>query len=263
MNELYIFVTTDRPDQYLNPIVHCILKGTNRIVFVQIEDARMDQIQLNLLRSNVYELIKNLAKGIYRYYTGNLRDTIVNLDSQYNSNELARLKSQYLPLLRDNIKWDFERIKYLDLRNYISLLKKKKTANIILDVTSVSKGYIGDILACCLLENIDQVYSFELLIKPNYENPWKMLIHDLEEAKQYRYLNIVETPIFRASSKDILIRTTPLLISIIGTVLFVGLTLAANFMLGNNSGVTQAISAVGTALGIISFFLIYFPIRST
>ncbi|AUT02820.1 hypothetical protein CLI64_21795 [Nostoc sp. CENA543] len=261
MKELYIFVTTDRPDQYLNPIAHCILSGTNRIIFVQIEDSRVNQVQLNILRANVFDLIKNLTTGKYKYYTGNLKDTVVNLDAYYNTSEIAKIEAKYMPILTDNIKWDIERVKYLELRKYISYLKSKKSENVIIDVTSVSKSYIGDILACCLLENFDKIYSFELLITPNYDKPWQILFHDLEEGKQYRYLNIVETPIFQTSCKDILIRTTPLLLSIVGTALFVLLTLAATFMLGNNSSITQAISAVGTALGIISFFLIYFPVR--
>lgn len=261
MKKLYILVTTDRPDQYLNPIVHSIVRGTNHIIFVQIEDSRINQVQLNLLRTNIYDLIKHLARGEYKYYTGNLKDRIVNLDNYYSINELAKLTAQYVHLLTDNIQWEIEKVKYLDLRKYISLIKKKNADNIIIDVTSVSKSYIGDIVACCLLENFDKLYSFQLLIKPNYDEPWTILFHELEEGKQYKYLNLLETPIFQASCQDILIRTTPLLISIIGTVLFIILTLAANFILGNNSNVTQAISAISTALGIISFFLIYFPVR--
>jgi hypothetical protein len=261
LKSLYIFVTTDRPDQYLNPIVHCILKGTTRIVFVQIEDSNTEQIQLNLLRTNVYDLIKNLSLGFYKYYTGNQKDTLFALDADYSSSELARLKAEYIPCLTDNIKWDIARVKYLDLRQYISSLHKKFGKNIIFDVSSVTKVYIGDILACCLLENVRELRTFEFLIIPDFSKPWKILIHDLEESRQYRHLNLVETPIFKESAKAILIRTTPLLISIIGTAVFIVLTLAATFLLGNNSTIIQIISTVGTVLGIISFFLIYFPIR--
>lgn len=261
MKSLYIFVTTDRPDQYLNPIVHCILRGTNRIVFVQIEDSKTEQVQLNLLSANVYDLIKNLSLGYYKYYTGNQKDTLVALDADYSSSELARLKAQYIPCLTDNIKWNIERINYLELRKYISSLHKRFGKNIIFDVTSVTKVYIGDILACCLLENVSELRTLELLIIPDFSKPWKILIHHLEESRQYRHLNLVETAIFKESAKAILIRTTPLLISIIGTAIFIALTLAATFLLGNNSTLIQVISTVGTALGIISFFLIYFPIR--
>jgi hypothetical protein len=64
VKDLYIFVTSDRPDQYLNPIVHCIFRGTKRIVFVQIEDSKIEQVQLNLLCKNVYDLIQNLSLGL-------------------------------------------------------------------------------------------------------------------------------------------------------------------------------------------------------
>lgn len=260
MKNLYVFVTTDRPDQYLNPIVHCIRQGTNRIVFIQVEDGKIEQVQLNLLRTNVYSLLQNLSSGCYKYYTGGLKDTIVSLDAEYSVDEISKIKVQYNSCLTDNIRWEVERVKYLDLRQYISSLKTKNK-NIIIDVTSVSKAYVGDIFACCLLENISELCTFELLVKPDFDKPWKTLIHELEEGIKYRYTNLVETPIFKESAKAILIRTTPLFISIIGTVLFLVLVFAATFIFGSNSVFIQAMSTVGTALGIISFLLIYFPVR--
>jgi hypothetical protein len=259
LSYLYIFVTSERPDQYLNLIVHCIEKGTKHIVFVQVEDSRTKQVQLNLLRTNVYNLLQNLSTGIYRYYTGTFKDKIVQLDSEYNAQALAQLKAKYNLCLTDGIDWKIERIQYLNLRSYISDLSKIKGA--IIDVTSVSKVYIGDILACSLLENIDKLYTFELLVKPDFDQPWKTLIHELVEGRQYRYTNLVETPIFKESNKSILIRTTPLLVSIIGTVLFVAVTLLTIFVFGFSSVFLQVVSTIGTVLGIISFVLIYFPVR--
>jgi len=259
LRDLYIFVTTDRPDQYLNSIVHCIEKGTKHVVFVQVEDNRTEQVQLNLLRTNVYNLLQNLSTGVYKYYTGASKDKVVQLDAEYNADGLAKLKAKYSLCLTDGIDWKVERIQYLNLRRYISVLGKGKS--VIVDVTSVSKVYVGDIFACSLLENIDKLYTFELLVKPDFDKPWKTLIHELEESEAYRYTNLVETPIFRESNKSILIRTTPLLISIIGTVLFVAVTLVATFILGFSSVFIQVVSTIGTVLGIISFFLVYFPVR--
>ena len=259
MRDLYIFVTTDRPDQYLNSIVHCIEKGTKHIVFVQVEDSRTEQVQLNLLRTNVYNLLQNLSAGVYKYYTGAFKDKVVQLDPEYSADDLAKLKARYSLCLTDGINWTIERVQYLNLRRYISVLGKRK--DVIVDVTSVSKVYIGDIFACSLLENIDKLYTFELLIKPDFDKPWKTLIHELLEGKAYRYTNLVETPIFKESNKSILIRTTPLLISIIGTVLFITAALVATFIFGFSSIFIQGISTIGTVLGIISFLLIYFPVR--
>ncbi|HEY9632940.1 MAG TPA: hypothetical protein V6D14_06025 [Coleofasciculaceae cyanobacterium] len=260
MKNLYVFVTTDRPDQYLNSIVHCIRQGTIRIVLIQVEDSKIEQVQLNLLRTNIYNLLQNLSSGCYKYYTGRLKDTMVPLDTEYNADEITKIKVQYNSCLTDNIKWEVERIKYLDLRQYIASLKRRNK-DLIIDVTSVAKAYVGDIFACCLLENISELCTFELLVKPDFDKPWKTLIHELEGDRQYRYTNLVETPIFKESTKAILIRTTPIFISIIGTILFLVLVLAATFVFGSNSVFVQAISTIGTVLGIISFLLIYFPIR--
>jgi hypothetical protein len=259
LRDLHIFVTTDRPDQYLNSIVHCIEKGTKHVVFIQVEDSRTEQVQLNLLRANVYNLLQNLSTGVYKYYTGALEDKAVQLDTEYNADDLAKLKAKYSLCLTDGINWTVERVQYLSLRRYISVLGKKK--GVIFDVTSVSKVYVGDIFACSLLENIDRLYTFELLVKPDFDKPWKTLAHELVEGKAYRYTNLVETPIFKESNKSILIRTTPLLVSIVGTVLFLAVTLAATFILGFSSVFIQVVSTIGTVLGIISFFLVYFPVR--
>ncbi|MBE9007450.1 hypothetical protein IQ259_20865 [Fortiea sp. LEGE XX443] len=261
MRDLYVFVTTDRPDQYLNSIVHCIEQGTKQIIFIQLEDNKTEQVKLNLLRTNVYNLLQNLSTGCYKYYTGDFKDKVVQLDGEYTADDLARLKARYGSCLTDSINWNIERVQYLNLRRYISVIGKNKSA--IIDVTSVSKVYIGDIFACSLLENVDKLYTFELLIKPNFDQPWKILIHELADGKEYKYTNLVGTPIFKESNKSILIRTTPLLVSVVGTVLFIAVTLAATFMFGFNSIFIQVMSTVGTVLGIISFFLVYFPIRST
>ncbi|NER28408.1 MAG: hypothetical protein F6J89_12425 [Symploca sp. SIO1C4] len=260
MSDLYIFVTTDRPDQYLNSIVHCIEKGTRKIVFIQVEDRQTEQVKLNLLRANVYNLLQNLSTGVYKYYTDPFKHKVVHLDAEYKTENLTKLKAKYSFCLTDGIDWTVERVPYLNLRRYISALGKRKGS--IVDVTSVSKVYIGDILACCLLENIAQVYTFELLVKPDFDKPWKILIHELAEGKVYKYTNLVETPIFKESKNSILIRSIPLLVSIIGTVLFIAVTLTATFILGFNSVFIQVVSTIGTVLGIISFFLVYFPVRS-
>jgi hypothetical protein len=112
-----------------------------------------------------------------------------------------------------------------------------------------------------LLENIDSLYTFNLLIEPDFDHPWKMLIHELEEDQEYIYKDLADTPIFQKNRNSILIKTTPLLVSIIGTILFIGITLVASFIFGFDSIFIQTVSTIGTVLGIISFFLIYFPVR--
>lgn len=266
MKTVYIFATSNRPDIYLNSIVHWLKKGINQIFLIQVKNDNIEQVSLNLLRLNIYSLFKDLASGFYRYYTDTLKDTLVDLSNEYSNHDLADMKSKYTSwysqLISDDIRCEIvPPINYSEFKKYISSIHKKNK-DIIIDVSPVSKVYIADILACCLLEDIHNLYTFELLITPEFGKPWKILIHELNEGKQYKCSNLVETPIFKESAKAILFRTTPLLISIVGTVLFVFLIFAASLFFGGLSGFfTQIVSIVGTALGIISFFLIYFPVR--
>jgi hypothetical protein len=241
-------------------MVSILERNVNRVVFVQIKRSENEKISTNILRQNVIDLISNLASGNYKYYTGSNKGTIVGLSAEYSSQKLAETRTKYQQCLSDNIEWEIKRFSYPNLRTCIAELNNQDK-NSIFDVTPVSKLYIGDIFACCLLENVQKLHTFNLKIEPNFSEPWKMLIHDLEKDKDYDYVNLVETPIFRESTKSILVRTVPLLISIIGTLIFISLTLAATFLLGTNAIVTQVINTVGVALGISSFFLIYFPIR--
>lgn len=276
MSTLYIFVTSNRPDQYLNPIVHCLENGTRNVVLVKVEETNSEEVALNLLKSNVYDLLQNLAHGNYKYYLKPDAGKVVNLDGiRYDTaipseaQKLSHMQSRYALWLGDNVEWNIKRIKYSKLRQYLASLSKK---NILIDVTAVSKVYISDILACALLEGIEHVHTFELLTAPNYEEPWRTLLHDLlteeksagnelRQKRLYEYPNLVETPIFKEGSKSILVKTTPLLFSIVGTVLFVCITLVASFIFGFGSILMQAVGTVGTVLGIISFFLLYFPVR--
>lgn len=268
MKTVYIFVTTDRPDQYLNTIIHWLDKGSNEFFLVQVEDIKnqTNTIQLKKLRTNIYDLLKMLESGYYKYYSGELKGELICLkkNNEYEEDELERIKIQYKlwydRIMSDEVICMIKAIPYFELREYISSIYKNNR-NLVIDVTSVSKAYIGDILACCLLENIHYLGAIELSKKPDFDHPWRMLIHDLKNQNKYQYINLVETPIFKESAKSIIIRTIPISISIIGTALFILITLGATFFFGINSLFPQIVSLIAGVLGIISFLLIYFPIR--
>lgn len=260
MKVLYIFVTSDRPDQYLNPIVYCLSKGINRIVFVQITRPGVQQIQINTLCRNVYDLIYNLSTGIYKYYTGKDQGKEVSLTTKYTDTELSDLKARYKLCLSNDIKWDTESFEYSGMKQAITSLNNREK-NSIFDITSVSKSFMGDIIACCLLENIQKLCTFEITGKLNFGEPWKMMIHELKEGKSFNYINIVQTPVFQERAKQILIRTTPLIICVVSTIACVVLALTTTFILGESHVVSKSMNAIGIALGIVSFFLIFFPVR--
>jgi len=260
LNSLYIFITSERADQYLNPIAYCVAKGTRRIVFVQLRRQIGSQVQADVLCRNVYDLAYKLSLGFYKYYIGNLKGTEVPLSNHYSAADIFAIESRYSSCLVGSVSWESESISYTDLKPYIYSLSKQKEQPLI-DISCVSKSYIGDILSCCLMKDFKKLYTFDLLKEPDFSQPWKMLMHDLKEGIDFNYVNIVETPIFQETSKAILIKSIPLVSSISATLIFVVLALIANFVLGNNNVIIQTLSVVSAVLGITSFFLTFFPIR--
>lgn len=274
MKELHIFATSDRPDQYLNSIVHCINKGAKNVTFVQIQNSNIRQIELKRLIRNVTQLFEELIIGNYKYFTGDLKGEVVNLNDKYKYSveEISRIKQIYDSCFTDDIIFIPRKLEYYDLRNYISEISKSK--DIILDVTPVSKVYTGDIFACCLLENFNNLYAFEIPIKPDYDHPWKNLIHEFDNfddnkhnenknrKKLYRYVNLVETQIFKESRKSLLIKGTPLLVSILGTALLVIIIVGIIIIFGFDNFFLQIILSVGTVLSFSGFYFLFFPPRA-
>jgi hypothetical protein len=99
-------------------------------------------------------------------------------------------------------------IPYHELPAKMREIAKKETKPIF-DITGIDKGLIGDLISICILSNINNLSSFHLHPKPDFNNPWKMLHHEfygLEKGKgrdAYDYVNTLSTEIFRISSKSI------------------------------------------------------------
>src|SRR5260370_20501752 len=96
---LYIFVTSERPDQYLNPILHCLQsRNLSKIVFVHVEgvpDSEDDpNISARSVRENVESLLTLLAyHGKYKYFVKGMNEgKEVDLQPFYISVKLASMK---------------------------------------------------------------------------------------------------------------------------------------------------------------------------
>jgi hypothetical protein len=239
--------------------MYWIERGIDEIVLLQVEDTRIKQDELNILWNRIFSLIQYLASGRYKYFRASGLDEIINLEGQYSAVELGKIQTQYEHCLSDRVVWKTKRIGYASLKDFIFHLSKKRSVSV--DVTSVDKGYIGDLIACALLAGLNGIFIFKLLDKPNFEKPWAMLYHNLDEGNNYRYINIIETQVFSECSRSILIRTTPLILSIAGTIMLLSVVLIASFVLGFDSGFMKVISAIGTVLGISSFWLIFLPVH--
>src|SRR5215472_3732149 len=101
-----------------------------------------------------------------------------------------------------------EDIDYSKLRE--RLVQFYKEGSCIFDVSAARKLYLSDILAIAVVEKFNNVYTFDLKKTPNFDEPWEMLFHALEQDnKGYNYSLLTATPIFEKCSQSILILQAP------------------------------------------------------
>src|SRR3989442_13301132 len=119
---LYLFVTSDRPDQYLNPILHCLQhRHISKVVFLQVENRPGSEDDPNIsarsVRENVETLLSTLAnEGKYRYLTGKDKGKEFDLQITYSPVRLASIKQLYYSLKTRNFSLSEEDVDYSKLR---------------------------------------------------------------------------------------------------------------------------------------------------
>jgi len=205
-----------------------------------------------------------LSRGVYIFFVDKRAGEKVDLRNIYPKEKMISLKSTYKQCLDREVDWDSRDINYLELRGELARIRKNEPDSIF-DVTAIKKSFIGDIIACCLLEGIHNVYTFDLEYTPNFDEPWKMLFHELRsdtlEESFYRYTNIVYTPIFRECSHWILFRTPPMKISLFVVVVLLLTILGVYFYFGEPNWFIQIAYIVSVVASILTLFFALFPPR--
>lgn len=267
---LYLFVTSDRPDQYLNPILHCLQhENPSKIVFVRVKNRPRSgneiSVSAKLARENVESLLSSLAyEGKYKYFTGEQKGKEVDLQNKYSAEKVASIKEKYASAKARNVSWLDKDIDYYKLRDELARIHKTEPDSIF-DVSAWSKSYLGDIFAIGVVESIDNIYAFKLERRENFDEPWKSLFHELEfqspDNKGYDYANLTKYPIYEKCTKSILIRQPPLILSLlVATALLITL-IVTSFVFGSTNWFVLIISFIATLASIFSFGFIFFPTR--
>jgi len=267
---LYLFVTSARPDQYVNAVTHCVTTMTiDQVVFIHVsavqgaaagEEADMSAV----VNRNVTILLDHLANGQYRYFGGDRDGSVIDLAQHYGPEDFVSLKKLYQSCLNRKVNWSHRQVAYSSLRRELSRIRSTEPQSLY-DVTAVSKSLLGDIVALSILGGIRDLYTFDLRIQPTFDEPWRMLLHDLADAAsipaKYVYVNIVDTPAFREASRSILIRTPPLVISLSLAVALLGVTLAVYYVHGMVNAFIQITLIASAVSSLLALFLNIFPPR--
>jgi hypothetical protein len=266
---IYLFVTSQRPDPYVNAIAHCVLHASvERVVFIHVRGTpgAADEIDLSAVAlRNVQIQMDLLANGQYRYFDGESSGKTVNLGDVYGPQELSELKDLYLRCLQQNVNWSHRQIAYSALRYELSRMKSE-APNSLFDVTSVSKSLLGDIIAAAILEDIDAFYTFDLRIKPNFDEPWRMLIHEARGAsalqdRRYAYVNMVDTPVFRSCANSILVRGPRLILPLGAAVVLLAMAVAHYLIRGEVTTFIQITSIASGVASLLSLTFALWPVR--
>jgi hypothetical protein len=116
-------------------------------------------------------------------------------------------------------EWTVLTIEYKNLRAVIKDFIRRNP-NCIFDVTSLKKHLMADILACCIATRMKNVYSFDLKIAPDFENPESMLYHSLGKD-DFSYTDLLDSEPVRQSLRLILAMTGATKIAISLTVILI------------------------------------------
>jgi hypothetical protein len=265
---LYIIITSDRPDQYLNVILHCLqYRSTTKIVFLQVEgrpDSDDDpNITARSVRESVEALLAALAdQGNYKYLAKSDKyyGREVPLREKYALDRAASIKQQYHSLKTRNYSMAEEDIHYSQLKDrLINIHRHRKESEYIIDVSAARKPFLSDILAIAIVEKFDNVYTIDLKRGPNFDEPWKSLFHELEYKKRggngYSYVQLTTTPIFGDCRKSILILNPSLVLTLLAaTAVLAGLIITSAFF-GNSNWfilIIGFLAAIASLLSLVS-----------
>lgn len=270
---LYLFVTSDRPDQYLNPILHCLQQenpSTSKIVFVHVKDrprsGREMNVSAKLARDNVQALLSCLAdEGKYKYFAeGQKGKGEIDLKDKYPPEKVASIKEKYASAKNRNVNWLDTEIDYSKLKDELAKIHKAEP-NSIFDVSAWSKTYLGDIFAIGVIEGIDNIYTFKLASRENFEEPWKSLFHELKlgsfDDDGYEYFPLTKNSIYKKCTESILILRPSLVLSLLVAFAVLITLVVTSLVFGPTNWFVLIMSSLATIASIFSLCLIFIQTR--
>lgn len=185
---LYIFVTSDRPDLYINIIGYCIKHfSVSKVVLLGIVKDRgqksKNEKDLITVKDKIKEQLECLHISEYLYFdpkSKNWNKRSISLE-RYDQLRYLEISAQ---------KIDVQCIIYDELDDVLCELIEE---NCIFDVSGVLKEYLIDVYIILLKKRVKNIYVFELRL-PQRLYDERELIHNLSlDRGDYFYVPIAES----------------------------------------------------------------------
>lgn len=174
---LLVFVVSPRLDPYANSMAHCIkVHGINRIVLIGVEESPLPPMIKDFrvfVNEEIWLFIKGLAEGKYVTKSPPQEIPFEPADDIYKRLFDVFASSKVI-----------KKVNYQELRKEMAKLREEYGSDVIVDITGTPKRLAADILASCLAAGIENVFTFELLVKPSGVDT---LYHNLHHG-QYEHV---------------------------------------------------------------------------
>lgn len=271
MRSLYVFVNSDRPDQYLNSLAFCVLRrDVRRVVFLHISGLAdtsgttqvADGLSGRILGSVQAQLEALAERAEYSFRSGPRSGEHIRLRDVCTEDETIAAQRYYKNCRELPISYSNEELDYGALRTRLRAIAIERDA--FVDVTAISKRYLGDVVAAGLVEGLVGLYTFNLVSQEDFQNPWRTLIHALERSPEraFEYTNILDTQVYRECAKTVLVRRPRLVWSLGATAVFFALG-GALIALGSSSELTQGVAILSSIASVLSLVFVFVPPRTS
>lgn len=186
---LYVFVTSDTPDLYINTIGYCLDHyDIKKVIFLGIVEDRgqRERVKSSLvtIKERVTQQLKLLQEGEYLYReqsTGQWKTKNIEIEN-YNKRRYARIAEQTI---------DAQVITYDILDTTLAGFISNNDA--VFDLSGVLKTFLIDVYTLLLVNGINNVFVFELKL-PKRTFDERELIHNLSlDRRDYEYVNVAKS----------------------------------------------------------------------
>jgi hypothetical protein len=232
--ELFIFVTSTRPDPYVNVLVHALRsRPISAVHYIAIREHGYSAEQEN-------DRLLKITSGIHTH--------LQSLADQYSDrNEgWAAIYEECLDKL-DSISTTTEVVVWTDLDSRLRAFSANAVS--IFDVTALKKNLLVEVVALLLSWGCTRVYIFELLKVPTHNEA--DLIHALKPS-EFSYRSIAESKNIEVAQKRILANSATLRTLLVTTGIVALFVLVVQLFFGS-TWLQTVILAVGTITSIAGF----------
>lgn len=267
MRQVLIFVDSERPDTYLNSVVHNLRSGSvTTVAFVHVYGFPGDT-SLNsssgLARQTLTSVLQGIASLAQRAEYVQADGQVVPLGDHNGSLTSDQVKAFYQPIEGMPVNYRSEEIHYGELRSFLRSARRAGGQH-VLDVTGCRKRFFGDLVALGLVDGLQDIRTLDLQSPANFQRPWLMLLHELAAGptKTFEYVDILETRIMIDCSRAVVIRAPRLRYASMIAVALAAIGVALNAYFGLDSIQAKWVNVLAQFATFTGLFFVFFPPRN-